>query len=185
MTGVQTCALPISTERAAAFIYLNRHGFNGLTRYNQKGEFNVGYGKYDAPYFPLDELEHFIGRTEGVSFMCGDYSSVVDLAGAGDVVFCDPPYEPLPGKDGFTRYSSGFEFTLEDQHRLVDCCLKAHQRGAKIVITNSGAESVRALYEAAGFDIHTVQVQRSMSSCAGKKQKTNDVIAVLESIVPF
>ncbi|MDJ6216857.1 Dam family site-specific DNA-(adenine-N6)-methyltransferase, partial [Salmonella enterica] len=33
-------------HRAAAFLFLNRHCFNGLTRYNQAGEFNVGYGKY-------------------------------------------------------------------------------------------------------------------------------------------
>ncbi len=40
-------------HRAAAFLFLNRHCFNGLTRYNQAGEFNVGYGKYKTPYFPL------------------------------------------------------------------------------------------------------------------------------------
>ncbi|HDI6118167.1 TPA: Dam family site-specific DNA-(adenine-N6)-methyltransferase, partial [Escherichia coli] len=35
-------------HHAAAFLYLNRHCFNGVTRYNQNGEFNVGYGKYKA-----------------------------------------------------------------------------------------------------------------------------------------
>lgn len=32
-------------ERAALFLYLNRHGFNGLCRYNQQGTFNVPWGK--------------------------------------------------------------------------------------------------------------------------------------------
>ncbi|EBG8828731.1 Dam family site-specific DNA-(adenine-N6)-methyltransferase, partial [Salmonella enterica] len=41
-----------ATERAAAFLYLNRHCFNGLMRYNLDGFFNVGWGKYKAPYFP-------------------------------------------------------------------------------------------------------------------------------------
>ncbi|HBL4900428.1 TPA: Dam family site-specific DNA-(adenine-N6)-methyltransferase, partial [Escherichia coli] len=40
-------------HRAAAFLFLNRHCFNGLTRYNQAGEFNVGYGKYKSTHFPL------------------------------------------------------------------------------------------------------------------------------------
>ncbi|EES2768679.1 Dam family site-specific DNA-(adenine-N6)-methyltransferase, partial [Escherichia coli] len=48
-------------HRAAAFLFLNRHCFNGLTRYNQAGEFNVGYGKYKTPYFPLQEMEAFLG----------------------------------------------------------------------------------------------------------------------------
>ncbi|WP_228736836.1 DNA adenine methylase, partial [Klebsiella variicola] len=28
------------------FLYLNRHGYRGLCRYNKKGEFNVPYGNY-------------------------------------------------------------------------------------------------------------------------------------------
>lgn len=35
-------------ERAAAFLFLNRHCFNGLIRYNRDGFFNVGWGKYEA-----------------------------------------------------------------------------------------------------------------------------------------
>lgn len=166
-------------ERAAAFIYLNRHCFNGLTRYNQSGAFNVGYGKYLAPYFPLDEIEAFVDRCQGVRFSCGGYEDAIAQAGAGDVVFCDPPYEPLAGKDGFTRYSNMSAFTMKDQSMLVDCTLAAHQHGAKIIITNSGAQSIKALYAAAGFTVHDVKVKRSMSSTSGTKTKASDVIAVL------
>lgn len=166
-------------ERAAVFIYLNRHCFNGLMRYNSKGEFNVGFGKYDAPYFPLAEMENFIGCCEGVMFSCEDYSAVIEQAGAGDVVFCDPPYEPLPDKEGFTQYSNGGAFKMDDQARLVKCALEAHQRGATIIITNSGAESIKELYRANGFDIRDVSVKRSMSSKTGKIPKARDIIAVL------
>ena len=31
-------------ERAKLFLYLNKHAFNGLSRYNSKGEYNVPYG---------------------------------------------------------------------------------------------------------------------------------------------
>ncbi|WP_374104226.1 Dam family site-specific DNA-(adenine-N6)-methyltransferase [Escherichia coli] len=59
-------------HRAAAFLFLNRHCFNGLTRYNQAGEFNVGYGKYKTPYFPLQEMEAFLGAEGRSEFVCGD-----------------------------------------------------------------------------------------------------------------
>ena len=42
-------------ERAALFVYLNRHAFNGLCRYNSKGCFNVPFGRYKSPYFPQQD----------------------------------------------------------------------------------------------------------------------------------
>ncbi|EPL7665902.1 Dam family site-specific DNA-(adenine-N6)-methyltransferase, partial [Escherichia coli] len=96
-------------HRAAAFLFLNRHCFNGLTRYNQAGEFNVGYGKYKTPYFPLQEMEAFLGAEGRSEFVCGDFAAVIEGAGEGDVIFCDPPYEPLPNTEGFTNYS-GHDF---------------------------------------------------------------------------
>jgi DNA adenine methylase len=39
-------------RRAVLFLYLNRHGYNGLCRYNLRGEFNVPFGRYKKPYFP-------------------------------------------------------------------------------------------------------------------------------------
>ncbi|EIG3425968.1 Dam family site-specific DNA-(adenine-N6)-methyltransferase, partial [Escherichia coli] len=125
-------------HRAAAFLFLNRHCFNGLTRYNQAGEFNVGYGKYKTPYFPLQEMEAFLGAEGRSEFVCGDFAAVIEAAGEGDVIFCDPPYEPLPNTEGFTNYS-GHDFKFEEQKRLVSLLTDAHRRGAKVLITNSGA----------------------------------------------
>ncbi|EHV1611625.1 Dam family site-specific DNA-(adenine-N6)-methyltransferase, partial [Escherichia coli] len=136
-------------HRAAAFLFLNRHCFNGLTRYNQAGEFNVGYGKYKTPYFPLQEMEAFLGAEGRSEFVCGDFAAVIEAAGEGDVIFCDPPYEPLPNTEGFTNYS-GHDFKFEEQKRLVSLLTDAHRRGAKVLITNSGAPNIRELYHDSG-----------------------------------
>ena len=45
--------------RAAQFLYLNRHGYNGLCRYSRKTGFNVPFGKYKSVYFPENEIRLF------------------------------------------------------------------------------------------------------------------------------
>ncbi|HDT5519393.1 TPA: Dam family site-specific DNA-(adenine-N6)-methyltransferase [Klebsiella aerogenes] len=165
-------------ERAAAFIYLNRHCYNGLMRYNRLGEFNVGFGKYRQPYFPRAELEAFAAVARRCTFAVADCNDTVALAGEGDVIFCDPPYEPMPGKSGFTNYS-GQSFRFDAQARLAQSLKAAHQRGASVVITNSGAPSITELYTSLGFKVMPLRARRSIS-CAGDTRETvTDIIGVL------
>lgn len=168
-------------HHAAAFLYLNRHCFNGVTRYNQNGEFNVGYGKYKAPYFPHAEMEAFLADDvlKNTSFVSGDFAGVIEAAGEGDVIFCDPPYEPLPDTEGFTSYS-GNSFRFDEQKRLVSLLVEAHQRGAKVVITNSGAPNIRELYEGNGFKVHHMAARRSVSCKASTRVVANDIIAIMK-----
>ncbi|MDC7886933.1 Dam family site-specific DNA-(adenine-N6)-methyltransferase [Escherichia coli] len=165
-------------HRAAAFLFLNRHCFNGLTRYNQAGEFNVGYGKYKTPYFPLQEMEAFLGAEGRSEFVCGDFAAVIEAAGEGDVIFCDPPYEPLPNTEGFTNYS-GHDFKFEEQKRLASLLTDAHRRGAKVLITNSGAPNIRELYQDSGFRVEPLFARRSVSCKGDTRGVAHDVIAIL------
>ncbi|EMG9572306.1 Dam family site-specific DNA-(adenine-N6)-methyltransferase [Escherichia coli] len=165
-------------HRAAAFLFLNRHCFNGLTRYNQAGEFNVGYGKYKTPYFPLQEMEAFLGAEGCSEFVCGDFAAVIEAAGEGDVIFCDPPYEPLPNTEGFTNYS-GHDFKFEEQKRLVSLLTDAHRRGAKVLITNSGAPNIRELYHDNGFRVEPLFARRSVSCKGDTRGVAHDVLGIL------
>ena len=168
-------------HHAAAFLYLNRHCFNGLTRYNKNGEFNVGYGKYKSHYFPHTEMEAFLANDviKNTSFVSGDFAGVIEAAGEDDVIFCDPPYEPLPDTEGFTSYS-GNSFLFDEQKRLVSLLVEAHQRGAKVVITNSGAPKIRELYEENGFKLYPMPARRSVSCKASTRIVANDIIATLK-----
>ncbi|MED9830390.1 Dam family site-specific DNA-(adenine-N6)-methyltransferase [Escherichia coli] len=165
-------------HRAAAFLFLNRHCFNGLTRYNQAGEFNVGYGKYKTRYFPLQEMEALLSAEGRSEFVCGDFAEVIEAAEEGDVIFCDPPYEPLPNTKGFTNYS-GHGFKFEEQKRLVSLLTDAHRRGAKILITNSGAPNIKELYKENGFTVEPLFARRSMSCKGNMRCVAHDVIGTL------
>ncbi|EOF6019090.1 Dam family site-specific DNA-(adenine-N6)-methyltransferase [Salmonella enterica] len=165
-------------ERAAAFLYLNRHCFNGLMRYNLDGFFNVGWGKYKAPYFPEKELMAFRKKSNACVFMNAGFERTLRLAGDGDVVYCDPPYEPMPGTAGFTSYASG-GFSWDSQVALAESCVAAHQRGAKVFISNSTAPRVIELYEQYGFTLHRVNARRSISSKGSTRETANDIVASL------
>ncbi|ECJ3227579.1 Dam family site-specific DNA-(adenine-N6)-methyltransferase [Salmonella enterica] len=165
-------------ERAAAFLFLNRHCFNGLIRYNRNNQFNVGWGKYPSPYFPLDEINAFTEMAHNCVFMAAGFRRTLALAGEGDVVYCDPPYEPMPGTAGFTNYAAG-GFTWDDHIALAECCVAAHQRGARIVIGNSTAPRVIDLYSQHGFEIHHISARRSISSKGSTRETAKDLVAIL------
>lgn len=170
--------LMVAPERAATFLFLNRHCFNGLIRYNRDGFFNVGWGKYEAPYFPGAEIKAFKQKAHKCVFMNAGYRRTLALAGEGDVVYCDPPYEPLPGTAGFTNYAAG-GFSWDDQISLAESCVAAHQRGAKVLISNSTAPRVLNIYERHGFTIHHVSARRAISSKGSTREVAKDIVATL------
>ncbi len=165
-------------ERAAAFLFLNRHCFNGLIRYNRNNQFNVGWGKYPSPYFPEEEIRAFTEMAHNCVFMAAGFRRTLALAGEGDVVYCDPPYEPMPGKDGFTHYAAG-GFTWDDHIALAECCVAAHQRGARVVIGNSTSPRVIDLYSQHGFEIRYISARRSISSKGSTRETAKDLVAIL------
>lgn len=167
-------------ERAAAFIYLNKHCFHGLVRYNLKGEFNVGWGSPKKAHFPLSEIEHFLSVADRCEFRCSSFEETISLAGVGDVIFCDPPYEPLPGANGFTKYA-GETFGIDKQEQLVECLKSAVSRGAHAIITNSGAPKIHELYIDNGFTLHQFNSRRSISCKSKGRERVNDIIAELKS----
>lgn len=162
-------------ERSALFIYLNRHGFNGLCRYNQKGLFNVPFGKYKKPYFPEKELLFFVGKSDRIELMNTDFQEVLPLLGKDDVVYCDPPYVPLSETASFTAYSQG-DFTLADQKRLASQTLQIFTKTKGILISNHDTAFTREIYE--GARIETIEVQRNIAAKGSSRQKVNELLVI-------
>ncbi|EPU4581168.1 DNA adenine methylase [Escherichia coli] len=158
-------------ERAAIFLYLNRHGYRGLCRYNKCGEFNVPYGNYKKPYFPKDEILAFAEKAKRATFLCASYAETLDLVRDGDVVYCDPPY--LTESENFTAYhSSGFNHL--DQGRLSRRLRKLATKGVPVVASNADLESVHYLY--AGFEAVKVNAPRSVGAAAASQKTAAELI---------
>jgi len=163
-------------ERAILFLYLNRHGYNGLCRYNRKGSFNVPFGRYKHPYFPERELRHFSQVLQRTQIKLGDYGEVVSTAKAGDVVYCDPPYAPLAQVSNFTDYARA-GFGLEQQQRLAGLAEEAVGRGALVVISNHSTSFTQKIYANAS-QIKQFKVQRFISSKGGARRPVSELLAI-------
>lgn len=172
-----------ATERARLFIYLNRHCFNGLSRYNKKGQFNVPFGKYDSPSCPSEEMMNFrmffltkqLVRFTSVSFE--DSSLYKDLE-AGDTVYFDPPYIPASDTASFTDYATD-GFTDQQQVELRDLAEQLANRGIKVILSNHDVPVARELYKNA--QIYPIQVTRTISAKGSSRKKANELIAVWQS----
>lgn len=168
---------------AAMFIYLNRTGFNGLFRLNRRGVFNVPAGRYDNPHICDSSLVHAVAaalRAPGVSLVLGDFQEALSGAGAGDFVYCDPPYAPLSRTASFASYTAD-GFTAADQECLQACVVTAASRGATILLSNSCTPEIEELYQTdaarrAGLVVHRVPARRAINSRATSRGPVDEVV---------
>jgi DNA adenine methylase len=91
-------------ERAALFLYLNRHCYNGLMRYNASGGFNTTFGKYKNPKLPTEEILFFSRKMKGTRFVCTGFEDFRFKRNENAVVYCDPPYLPKSKTSSFAAY---------------------------------------------------------------------------------
>ncbi len=172
-----------TAELAAMFIYLNRTGFNGLFRVNGRGRFNVPAGRYTNPTICDPEHLRWVARaltSPNVAIEHASFERGLDSAGAGDFVYCDPPYAPLTATASFTSYTAA-GFTSRDQERLQQAVLRAATRGAVVLVSNSNAAIVQDLYgsavaQKAGFSVHRVPARRAINSRASARGPVEELL---------
>jgi len=162
--------------KSALFIYLNKHTFNGLCRYNAKGGFNSPFGKYKSSYFPEKEILSFRKKMKHAVFKCQDFRITMKECKKGDVVYCDPPYMPVSKTANFTSYAKG-NFTFKDQEDLLKEAVRLKNRGVKVIISNHDNEISKKLYGKADF-IEEFSVQRYISCIGEKRERANELLAV-------
>lgn len=164
-------------RKAAIFLYLNRHCYNGLVRYNKRGKFNTPFGRYIRPYFPEKEMRQFLLAAKKATFIHLDYRECMQQARTGDVVYCDPPYTPLSETAHFTNYHTG-GFGWDDQLRLLKTSTELAARGVHVVISNHDTGRIRKLYKEAGARLKRFEVRRSISCDPANRNRAGELVAV-------
>ena len=165
--------------RSTLFLYLNRHGFNGLCRYNSKGGFNVPFGSYKKPYYPINEILAFAKKMKKARLLCQDFIALLQQAQVGDVVYCDPPYVPLSKTASFTAYGPT-TFGETQQIALAEQAESLSTRGIPVIISNHDTAFTRELYATA--KIIPLQVTRNISCKVNNRAKAKEIIAVFSPV---
>lgn len=167
---------PNKRLKAALFLYLNRHGYNGLCRYNSTGGYNVPFGTFQLPYFPEKEMLHFHERSKNVDFYSNDFEKTMHMASPGDLIYCDPPYVPLTASASFTSYTKQ-SFNETHQIRLVGAAEKLANEGTSIIISNHDTEITRDYYKNAK-QIISFPVSRVISCKGSKRTPVKELLAI-------
>lgn len=154
-------------EAASYFYYLNKTCFNGLCRFNKKGEFNVPYGKYTRGLKYENNLSEYKEQFKFWEFSTGDFTSI--SLKETDFVYADPPYDV-----DFQRYTKE-GFGWEDQVRIAEFISSLESPS---VLVNQATDRIVDLYTKLGFSISFVDAPRSIS-CNGDRRAMKEVIALM------
>ncbi len=88
------------TSSPLDFLFLNRAGFNGMIRFNKKGEFNIPFcrkpQRFSQAY--VTKITNQVSwaskiiTSKNFTFKCQDFGKTIEEATPLDIIYCDPPY---------------------------------------------------------------------------------------------
>jgi DNA adenine methylase len=153
-----------SAEAAGIFYYLNRTGYNGLCRFNSRGEFNVPFGRYKNLVYRR-RFPEYVEALARFEFSSLDFEAL-PLRG-DDFIYADPPYDV-----DFRQYSKG-GFDWDEQRRAAEW-LGNHS--GPVVLSNQATDRILVLYKQLGYDVIPLSGPR-MISCTGDRTPASEVLA--------
>ena len=122
------------TPNPADLVFLSRSCYGGVVRFRRDGYMSTPCGVHN-PVSPASfkaRVSAWTERTAGTHFVREDYREAMARAGAGDIVYCDPPYS-----DTQAILYGAQRFSLVD---LLDCIASAKERGARVALSIDGTK---------------------------------------------
>ncbi len=168
--------------RAAQTIFLNRTCFNGLFRFNSKGEFNSPMGRYKNPKI-IDEqnLLNVSKLLEIATIKKADFKEVKsDLNSVSSFIYFDPPYKPISKTASFTAYSK-LTFQDDEQLQLAGLFYELNEEGYSLMLSNSDPKNTDPnedffdqIYK--DYRITRVDAKRSINSDPTKRNSIKEIV---------
>lgn len=171
-----------SAEAVALFLYLNKTCFNGLIRYNSKGEFNSPVGKYINPKINNEQVLRLLNLKVSSSsetvVLDTDFQVLVEAAYSNKsrhkrFFYFDPPYIPLSLTASFTSYCPE-NFTLYDQYRLASVLKLIDSRGDYFILSNSATKLTEEIFR--GYNFEEISAARNISCKGNKRQPVKEYL---------
>jgi DNA adenine methylase len=165
-------------EKVSRLIFLNRTCFNGLYRVNKKGQFNVPLGRYTNPNIINKENLTVVSKilqSKKIKISCRDFEAILDDTKKGDLVYFDPPYQPVSNTANFTSYTHR-DFTEDDLERLADLADHLNSKGCYVLLSNSNSKTVKDFFSKKHWKISSIDANRAINSNAQKRTGHKEII---------
>lgn len=111
------------------FVFLSRAGFNGMMRFNKKGDWNIPFCQKPNRFAPayITKICNQVANAERIirggnwQFLNQGFLDTIAMAQEGDIIYCDPPY--------FGRYVDYYNgWKEEDEEALYSALLMTPAR---------------------------------------------------------
>ena len=119
----------------ADLLFLCRACYGGVVRFRQRDGYmstSCGAHKPMLPEHFAQRVEEWVAYTRGTTFLLQDYRETMEMARAGDLIYCDPPY----------CYSQRILYGAQtfDLCELFDAIRRCKERGVAVALSLDGSK---------------------------------------------
>ena len=123
------------SPNGADLLFLARSCYGGVIRFRKRdGWISTPCGSHSpiSPESFARRVSIWHSRTRGCEFICADFEETMDMASAGDLVYCDPPYK--------TSQSIVYGAQTFSLWRLFDAIASCKSRGVRVALSIDGTK---------------------------------------------